>query len=320
MSQIKCPICAFDLLSSPRNNGDSLMTYFDCTHCGKYKIDRDALDDWPSYATKKPELGEILSHLTRRVQLSTDTKWVHIDSDKIEKIIESGSLPTPQEQAEYLLHWLGTNLSGPGVTINFTLEEHGAIIGAKSLVGLNFIVSGLLEEGLITQTIGRNGTKYATLTFKGWHKFEELQRGTTTGRKAFIAMPFGHPEIDEMVDTCFRFAVKETGFDLKRLDDVPKAGLIDDRLRVEIKTSRFLIADLTYDNNGAYWEAGYAEGLGKPVIYTCEKEHFAKGKGPHFDTNHHLTVIWDKLNPGMAAKSLKATIRATLPDSKTEEE
>lgn len=315
MSQNKCPLCAFDLLSAPRE-GDNWMTYFECPHCGNYKIERDALDDWPFYSKKKSELGNILSHLTRRVQSTTGTKWALINSEKIQKIIETGSLPTPQEQAEYLLHWLGTNLTGPGELIKITWKTHGAIIGAKSSNGFEFIVSGLMSEGLIPEREVKNGEAHVTLTFKGWHKFEEFQRGTTTGRKAFMAMPYGKAEIDDIVDNYFRLAVKETGFELKKLDDEPKAGLIDDRLRVEIKTSRFLIADLTFDNNGAYWEAGYAEGLGKPVIYTCKKEHF--DKGTHFDTNHHLTVVWDKKEPEKAAKSLKATIRATLPDAKAE--
>jgi nucleoside 2-deoxyribosyltransferase len=109
--------------------------------------------------------------------------------------------------------------------------------------------------------------------------------------------------------------VAATGFDLKRLDEGQPAGLIDDRLRVEIRQCRFLIADLTNENRGAYWEAGFAEGLGKPVIYTCRKDVFEdKAKGTHFDTNHHLTVTWelDKLDD--AVGRLKATIRATLPD------
>jgi nucleoside 2-deoxyribosyltransferase len=106
--------------------------------------------------------------------------------------------------------------------------------------------------------------------------------------------------------------VKQAGFDLFRLDEAPKAGLIDDNMRVSIRTSDFVISDLSDDNPGAYWEAGYAEGLGKPVIYTCEKEKFEKEK-PHFDTNHHLTIIWDKKNSQEAGEKLKATIRATLP-------
>jgi len=76
-----------------------------------------------------------------------------------------------------------------------------------------------------------------------------------------------------------------------------------------------LISDLTHRNPGAYWEAGYAEGLGKPVIYTCRKDVFEdKRAGPHFDTNHHLTVIWDLAGLDAAMSKLKDTIRATLPD------
>lgn len=115
-----------------------------------------------------------------------------------------------------------------------------------------------------------------------------------------------------MLNNCFIPAVQKTGFDLITLNDSKRAGLIDDRLRVEIMTSRFLVADLTHDNEGAYWEAGFAEGLGKPVIYTCEKNKFERDK-THFDTNHHLTIIWDIKEPLKAVEDLKATIRATLP-------
>jgi hypothetical protein len=128
-----------------------------------------------------------------------------------------------------------------------------------------------------------------------------------------MAMPYDDPRLDKVVDDCFRPAVKQTGFSLERLDDRPRAGLIDDRLRVAIRTARFLIADLTHGNQGAYWEAGYCEGLGKPVIYTCEKTVF-DAKETHFDTNHHLTVPWEERDLAAAAQRLKATIRATLPD------
>lgn len=98
------------------------------------------------------------------------------------------------------------------------------------------------------------------------------------------------------------------------MDDVKRAGLIDDKLRVEIRRSKFIISDLTNDNNGAYWEAGFAEGLGLQVIYICDEEKFKKEK-PHFDTNHHLTVLWKNDEEGLKkfAAELKATIRETFP-------
>ena len=98
---------------------------------------------------------------------------------------------------------------------------------------------------------------------------------------------------------------------LFRLDEEPKAGLIDDRLRDAIRSSRFLVADLSDENPGAYWEAGYAEGLGKPVIYTCARNVW-QGKATHFDTSHYRTVIWDLSAGAEARRDLVAAIRATL--------
>jgi len=88
-----------------------------------------------------------------------------------------------------------------------------------------------------------------------------------------------------------------------------------DRLRIEIRQARFLLADLTQANNGAYWEAGYAEGLGKPVIYLCEKSYFAK-MSTHFDTNHHLTILWDMSTIGDDMDRLTATIRFSIPEAR----
>jgi hypothetical protein len=131
-----------------------------------------------------------------------------------------------------------------------------------------------------------------------------------------MAMEYGDPILDRLVNDHFRPAVQDTGFVLRRLDDEPRAGLIDDRLRVEIQSSRFLIVDLTHGNAGAYWEAGYAEGLGKPVIYTCQESKFADAS--HFDTNHHLHVLWNENDMDAAVKQLKATIRATIPEATRE--
>jgi hypothetical protein len=166
--------------------------------------------------------------------------------------------------------------------------------------------------GSKSDTIGQSDRASLTLSFSGWDYFESLRLGGVTYRKAFMAMKFGNAELDAMLETVFKPGAKRAGFDLRRLTDDPRAGLIDNRLRVEIQSSDFLVADLTHDNPGAYWEAGYAEGLGKPVIYTCEKGKFEAAK-THFDTNHHLTIVWESSNREAAGNELVATIRATLP-------
>lgn len=176
------------------------------------------------------------------------------------------------------------------------------------------MVDGLTSAGLIQRDEREN---YVTLSLEGWRRFEELRRGTPAGRQAFMAMEYQNATLDKIVDEYFRPAVAATGFVLKRLDDEPKAGLIDDRLRAEIHTSRFPIVDLTHKNAGAYWEAGCAEGLGEPVIYTCEASKFEAAS--HFDTNHHLHVFWNENDLSTAAKQLKATIRATIPEAKPQD-
>jgi nucleoside 2-deoxyribosyltransferase len=82
-------------------------------------------------------------------------------------------------------------------------------------------------------------------------------------------------------------------------------------MRAKIRDSAFVLVDLTHDNSGAYWEAGYAEGLGKPVIYLCEESKFEKAK-THFDTNHCTTVTWDIENVEQFKTKLIATLRNSL--------
>src|SRR3546814_4652111 len=82
-------------------------------------------------------------------------------------------------------------------------------------------------------------------------------------------------------------------------------------MRSQIRDAAFVIVDLTHDNSGAYWEAGYAEGLGKPVIYICEKAKFDKAK-THFDTNHCTTVVWTREKGEEFRAELIATLRRSL--------
>ena len=107
-------------------------------------------------------------------------------------------------------------------------------------------------------------------------------------------------------------AVKKAGYDLANaLRSEPKAGNLHARLEVEIRAARFVVAELSHHNNGAYWEAGFARGLGKPVIYMFNKA-IGKSDRPHFDVGSDLYIPWEQDKPEKAADALKAVIRATL--------
>jgi hypothetical protein len=152
------------------------------------------------------------------------------------------------------------------------------------------IVKYLIDDGLLSGGLNSAGGT-VSLTMKGRERVEQLRRDAPRDtRRCSMAMRFGDPDLDLAFDQCFEPAAADAGFRLRRLDENAPAGLIENRLRVEILRSRFIVAELTNANAGAYWEAGYADGLGKPVIYTCRRDFF-EGDGTHFDTNHHHTVI-----------------------------
>ena len=247
-----------------------------------------------------------------------------LSDDSCKEILQTQKLPSPFEQADNLIRLAGDSSPGPGEPEFFNDLSLRAMIGARSSLGLRFVIDGSIDERLLSNLSNRHGklddTKMGvTLTFKGWERFDDLTRGAHAGHTAFMAMQYRDAdELVRILDDCFRPAVEETGFRLMRLDDDPRTGIIDDRMRVDIQSARFIIADLTHENSGAYWEAGYAEGLGKPVICTCEQKVFDE-KGTHFDTSHLTTIPWLSDNYADAAARLEATIRATIPEARREE-
>ena len=150
------------------------------------------------------------------------------------------------------------------------------------------------------------------LTLEGWKQYEAEKRGQFEGNYGFVAMQFGDSNLDPLVNDIVKPTVeKEIGYNLIDMRDVARARIIDNIMRTQIRDAAFVIADLTHDNSGAYWEAGYAEGLGKPVIYICEKDKF-DGQKTHFDTNHCTTIPWSRGGEGAFCQELIATLRRSL--------
>jgi hypothetical protein len=85
---------------------------------------------------------------------------------------------------------------------------------------------------------------------EGWDHYQELRQAPSVVNLAFMAMPFDDAELDRVYETCFKPAVKETGFELRRVDEHQPAGLIDDQLRARLLSARFVIAELTTENRG----------------------------------------------------------------------
>jgi hypothetical protein len=270
------------------------------------------LGDWDA---KSINLRSRLSHRVRRQQRN-DNGWIDIPIRHHESLHIEGTTPTPSEQLDDLIMLAGQNQPSAGDHAVLRGEFVGAWIGtAVSQWSFEESLLWLLQQPRTATFIEcriENPNVHLKLKFEGWDRYSALLHSRVESRVVLMAMQFGDTELTRMVDDCFKPAVLRAGFELRTIAENQPAGLIDDQLRVALRRSRFVIADLTHRNNGAYWEAGFAEGLGRPVIYTCRDGEWQK-KASHFDTNHLVTVIWNPDNLASAGSRLTATIRATLP-------
>ena len=239
-----------------------------------------------------------------------------IDNDMLIRIRNHGTLPSRAEQAANLIRFVGDTFSRTGKDLDKLPNKIDLIIGSVSLESAYQLATELVDKGLLTSSKPTSELPVSSVNLKleGWDQYGAERRGRFHGDYGFLAMKFDG-QLDRFMTNVVKPTVdKETGYKLRDLREVSKAGLIDNIMVTTIRDSRFVIVDLTHDNHGAYWEAGYAEGLGKPVIYICNMEKF-KDKGTHFDTNHYTTVLWSGDSIDSFCQELAATLRRSLVGS-----
>ncbi|HKZ18950.1 MAG TPA: hypothetical protein VJQ57_02455 [Acidimicrobiia bacterium] len=296
--------------------GEASAIRINCPNCGVFEISR---------SLRKAIYEQLPDRLTRALVSwvihrggGTESRPYILNTDVVSRIRATQRLPSVMEKCNLALEALEAAQNHPGESVALEYSHWRARTAALDPDEVQFIFKSLEDQDLVTGDI-QDAIARLRLSLRGWVALEEMRRSGVRTRRAMYAMPFGNDLLDRVLKEVFRPACRRTGFQPYRLDDEPKAGLIDNRLRVSIRTARFLLVELTLSNAGAYWEAGFAEGLGKPVIYTCDKRFFDKSppyedrKGVHFDVNHHQHVLWHPDQLKAAEDALVATIRATLP-------
>ena len=211
----------------------------------------------------------------------------------------------PALQARKIIHLIGGLVSHTGGSpISHLPNNLAEVIGAKSREEADTLVKTLCERGLVEARIDepiapeRYPHLYisgVTLTLAGWEQYERHRAFASD--YGFMAFQYGPRDIETVVQHLRKVFADKGAYELRLMKKDAKPGVMDSAMRRMIQGAQFVIADLTHDNCGAYWEAGYAEGLGKTVVYTCEEKKFKKRK-THFNTEHCLTVFWspDKMD------------------------
>jgi hypothetical protein len=312
MAKTNCPIC---------ENGncdgalEPLVAHYNCPRCGIFDVVGTARGLLPDAFQRKLINRSTLSHLVRLAQSSKNNFKIY--EEDFPRYQNARDMSKPREQADNLILWIGANQASPDAFATSQMPLLAATVGTavsgSGEAALCWLLDYLKEERLIDEHGSPpQGSASLKLQMRGWDRFEELQRSSTSSRLAFMAMKFNDETIERVLQNCFKPAVANAGFELRALNETQPAGLIDNQIRAAIRRARFVVADLSHDNNGAYFEAGFAEGIGVPVIYTCERNKF-EAKKTHFDTNHMVTIPWDVQELPEAGRNLTATIRATFP-------
>ena len=239
-----------------------------------------------------------------------------LDNNKLEMIIKDANIPrTPDDKINNLITYLHSLQAFEGSRIKFPDNENNEDL-AKRLYFKNysemvFYLFTLINQGFITgidaSSIDGNDLIDIRLTYDGLAKVLELNESGNQSNKCFVAMSFSN----DLYDTrnSIKQAIDDAGFKPILIDEIHIAPdvTINDALIAEIKKCKFMVADFTQHKHGVYFEAGFALGLKRPVIYLCRQDEFSH---THFDTNHYPHIIYSNLDE--LKKKLKTKIEAWI--------
>jgi nucleoside 2-deoxyribosyltransferase len=162
---------------------------------------------------------------------------------------------------------------------------------AKNESELLFILESMRKKGWIdisiTKTLGGSILSgFPSIADEGWMEIERIVKKKRK-RQIFIAMKF--KDMDSVYNSINQ-AIIDASFIPLRIDKKEHINQISSEIQYEISQSGLVVADVTEQNQGVYFEAGYAMGLNIPVIWTCnEKEK----NEIHFDIRQYNTILWE---------------------------
>ncbi|NCD07461.1 MAG: hypothetical protein EOL97_15235 [Spirochaetia bacterium] len=326
----KCPLCGENALIT--NSQDYFGDFISCNNCGKIIITDDAFN----LVKKKFNENKFYACLYYYIQHFRKNGKVYLIVEKIEEtndkyfqlsIDEIMNLypNSISEKIDMILLNISSLLKNPGFccTLNeintnnlfFTQNEREAYFLAETMEKESKFIK---LEGTVS-----NHFNNIELTYKGWTRVDELKKDIKKYKKGFIAMWFN--ENMEPIRNAIKDVFVETGYQISIIDEKEHNNQIVQEILHEIETSDFIVADLTGNRGGVYYEAGYALGLGKEVILIVDNNWLEKNKeNPHFDVaqknqiryisiddlsvrlfNRITSTVGNLINPNSPLKSLK---------------
>lgn len=327
----QCPVCG---TTSPfYTNYDRDLVTYRCPVCGQYQLGvfwqernqfnmnhlvaflahnaYDSADDFERryYTTASREVCEELRKEGRGYP-------EHIDSE----IVEAWYPKSFAEKIDRILLYIFNHAPHVGQVVHFSAEQFYSFLFIdryelssgqyvlRSEDNLKqegiFMLTCLAEQKYIPEYINPrcDNTQPIALMPRAYARIDEIQRNTANSKNVLVAMSFNDTK---KLREAIRKGVEDAKYHAIFIDEVQHNDFITPELLKYIRDSKFVVVDLTHKNNGAYFEEGYAMGLGKPVIQLCKE-----GVQLHFDIAQKNTIMWTSEDdiPEQLRKRIIATI------------
>lgn len=283
-----CPVCALDSqrLIAERDYGDRLT--FECERCGRFTIAGTA-EVVAQRAGKSPQLA---AWIRERNLLGVEVPI--LTTPLVKEIIENAPNLTPLEKQQKLMKAVSLRTEHPGREVLLMPDLDWPLAWAANEVEFQFYIAALVDRGLLAinnpKTRSLDDPLYPmVITAAGWDYLDAEKVIGSPSIQAFVAMSFEESLLPIFNDGISP-AVESAGYRPYRVDQVPHLERIDAKIIAAIRESHFVIADVTHQRPGVYYEAGFAQGLGLPVVWSVRKDELEK---IHFDTRQFNHIVWE---------------------------
>ena len=294
-NQIACPVCGD--LADCSNLHNYRQEIYDCNTCGGFSIgynylqltDRNILSHFLYYncnlfsnARNRQSFYFIGDKVFFNEVIKIYPHSIFISADEIYNWYPRSF----SEKIDFILLALAKKFDYTGKSIALIGQMANSMLFVNRYIGeikcsrenieeqLEYSTSYMIEQKLVKKDICN-----VTLLPLGSSRVDELQKNQSNSKQVFVAMAFS--EDMKNIREAIREGIVKSGYVPRFIDEKEHNKQIVPEILYEIRKSKFIIAELTGHNNGAYYEAGYAAGLGKEVIHICSKETF--GADGHFD-------------------------------------
>jgi nucleoside 2-deoxyribosyltransferase len=324
--EYNCPLCnTMGIIDTFPN--DYNQHFYECNICGRFAIPDDFLDQYD-----KDKLASYLFYNQKIYSKKDNRFFYYFGTEKYFQYLKGENpyalLVTLDElnnwyplsfslKIDYILLALAhlSKYSGDNIILEYEkyyslffiirFNKNKKIQNDDLYHQFDYLVKYLRDIEYI-QNIPINNGSQITILPNGWKRIDDLQKNQSNNKQAFIAMQFGEETKD--LREALRKGIEKAGYIPFFIDEKQHNSQIVPEILYEIKNSKFLVAEFSDNNNGAYYEAGYAAGLGKEVIHVCSEDKFNE-KG-HFDIKQKSSILYKSIDeiPNALHKRIEATI------------